>query len=548
MPVHRRSLLIALTVLLILNFIWPRSVLPSILITPFLMGIFTVAVFGIAFSPSLPRHPGLWVCVVVLAVALGPEPEPLTLIGLAVAGMCAWIAIALGQQFAGNTRLLSSFMWALVVGMLLNVAVAWMQYVDVERMFYPLVSQNDSDRPYGSLRQANHLATFSVIGLVAVWWLMREYLLSTHWVVVLASVAISGVALSTSRTGMLELLVLSCFFLMWRAPENRLEFGLFVLAPVWAYLLIELLHALTALLGVDLDGIRGRDMTSVSVRFFYWREAWSLALLHPVSGVGWGNLGFARLFELPFNADAHNTTNAHNLVLHLLAETGFATTFLVLAPVGWLLWRRPPWRAPNSSARWAWMVIAVVGLHSLLEYPIWYMNFLIPTALAFGVLQAAQPVAAQPSPSLPGGLSALMGSMLLLACAWAFADYMRVASIFKEDGRASADLIEVASIQDTFLYRYYADRALVERVPLTGSNAAEMLKVTDRLLKEGPNPLVLWVRLEALCRTGDTLQAIETASLYKTVFPKSHAEFMAINNPSVLRMCGLVPNTVPEQS
>lgn len=542
-----RSLLIPLLGVMVLNFVWPRSVLPSILVTPFLMGACTVAAFAVAFRPSLPRLPGVWVGAVVLAVALGPEPESLALLGLGVAGICAWIAIAFGRQFEWDTWLLASFMWALVVGMLLNAVVAWLQYFDVEQMLYPLISQNDSDRPYGSLRQANHLATFSVIGLLGVWWLFRERLLSTRSVVALAFIAISGVALSASRTGMLELLVLSCFFLLWRKPAQPLEFRIFVLAPVWAYLLIELLQALTTLFGGELDGIRGRDMASVSVRFFYWQEAWSLAVLHPVAGVGWGNLGSARLLELPFNAASHNTTNAHNLVLHLLAETGFATTFLALAPVGWFLWRRPPWRTANNNARWAWMLIAVVGLHSLLEYPIWYMNFLIPTAFAFGVLSAAQPVAAQPSPSLPSGGSALMGSILLLACTWAFADYMRVASIFKEDGRASADLTEVASVQSTFLYRYYADRALVERVPLTESNAAEMLKVTDRLLKEGPNPLVLWVRLEALCRTGDMLRALETAVLYKTVFPKSHAEFMEINSPSVLRACGLAPAKVLEQ-
>ena len=334
---------------------------------------------------------------------------------------------------------------------------------------------------------------------------------------------------------------------MWRRRDSPLELRLFVLAPLWTYLLIELLQALTALIGGDLDGIRGRDMASVSIRFLYWQEAWSLALLHPVAGVGWGNLGAARLFELPFNAEAHNTTNAHNLVLHLLAETGFATTFLALAPVAWLLWRRAPWLAKNANARWAWMLIVVVGLHSLLEYPVWYMNFLIPTAFAFGVLLAAEPVADRPSSALPAGLTALMGVALLLGSAWAFFDYMRVASIFKEDGRASADLAEVASVQNTFLYRYYADRALVERVPLTNSNATEMLKVTDRLLKEGPNPLVLWVRLEALCRTGETLRASEIAELFKSVSPRSHEEFMEINSPSVLRTCGLISTKAIEQ-
>ncbi|MDP3107222.1 PglL family O-oligosaccharyltransferase [Hydrogenophaga sp.] len=547
MPTLQRSLWVLLVGLLVLNFAWPRSILPSILVTPFLMGVFTVAAFGIAFRPALPRIPGLWIFVVVLAVTLGPDPEPLAIAGLAVAGMCAWVAIALGVQFEASTRILTNFMWALVVGMLLNVLVAWMQFFDVERMFYPLVSQNDSDRPYGSLRQANHLATFSVIGLLAVWWLFRQRVLSTHPVVTLSLIALSGVALSTSRTGMLELTVLSCFFLLWRKKDKPVEFLLFVLAPIWTYLLIELLQALSVLIGGELDGIRGRDMASVSARFFYWQEAWSLAKLHPVAGVGWGNLGAARLFELPFNADSHNTTNAHNLVLHMLAETGFATTFLALAPILWLLWRRPPWRMTNSSAQWAWMVIAVIGLHSLLEYPLWYMNFLIPTAFAFGVLLAAQPVAVLPSSALPRGLTGLMGVALLLGSSWAFFDYMRVASIFKEDGRASAELAEVASVQNTFLYRYYADRALVERVPLTNANAAEMLEVTDRLLKEGPNPLVFWVRLEALCRTGNTLGALEMASLYQTVFPKFYEEFMDINSPSVLRTCGLLSTKALEQ-
>jgi O-antigen ligase len=548
MIVSRHFFLIPLLALLVLNFAWPRSMLPSILVTPFLMGAFTVALFGVVYSPALPRLVGVWLAAAVLAMTMGPQPEPLALMALATVAVCAWIAFALGRDFADARRLLAGFMWAVVAGMLLNVLVAWLQYFDVERLFYPLVSQNDSDRPYGSLRQANHLATFSVMGLLAVWWLLREQLLTTRWVIVLAVVAISGVALSASRTGVLELVVLSCLFFCWRRPNARLELGLFVLAPLWTYVLIELLQALTVLLGLDLDGIRGRDMTSVSIRFFYWQEAWTLALQHPVAGVGWGNLGAARLFELPFNADAPNTTNAHNLVLHLLAETGFATTFLVLVPIAWFLWRRPPWRSTNASAQWAWMLIAVMGLHSLLEYPVWYMNFLIPTAIAFGVLQATQPVVDSEKPSLPRGVTASLGAVLVVVSALAFADYMRVANIFKEDGRASADLTEVASIQDTFLFRYYADRALVERVPLTDSNAAEMLKVTDRLLREGANPLVLWVRLEAQCRTRDTLHAGETAALFEVTFPKAHAEFMQMNSAAVLRACGLVATaTLPAQ-
>lgn len=530
----------ALLALLVLNFVWPRSILPSLLVTPFLMGVCTLALSGLAFRPVLPSATGIWLAVSVLAVASSQEPEPLALIALAAAALAAWITIALGQQFDARRELLTGVMWALVAGMVINTVVAGLQYFDVERALYPLVSQNASDRPYGNLRQANHLATFSAIGLLAVWWLYREAALSVRVVCALALLAFLGVAFSASRTGILELVVLSCFLLLWRKSAKPLEVAVFVLAPVWTLLLLECLQFGAVLLGLEVEGIRGRG--SASTRLVYWQEAWSLALLHPTTGVGWGNFAFARLFELPFNSRVEGTANAHNLVMHLLAETGFAITFLVLAPVAWLLWRRPPWRLSGSNARWAWMLIAIVGLHSLLEYPLWYMNFLIPTAFAFGLLLSSASISTQSTKLLPKAVTLLTSCLLLMGTALALYDYLRVASAFDEDNRASADLAKVASIQSTFFYRYYADRALVERVPLTDANAAEMLKVTTRLLNEGPNPLVFWVRVGALCRLGETLQAREVAALYGKAFPKSHAEFMQVNGQAVLKTCGLLPN------
>lgn len=530
----------ALLVLLVLNFVWPRSVLPSLMVTPFLMGGCTLALSGLAFRPVLSRATGAWLAMSLLAIGLSQQPEPLALIALAAAAIGAWIAIALGQEFDARRDLLTGVMWALVAGMVINTLVAGLQYVDVERALYPWVSQNASGRPYGNLRQANHLATFSTIGLLAVWWLYREARLSVHMVCTLALLAILGVAFSASRTGLLELVVLSGFMLLWRKSARPLELAVFVLAPVWMMLLVECLQFGAVLLGHELEGIRGRD--SASTRLVYWQEAWSLALQHPINGVGWGNLAFARVSELPFNARVESTANAHNLVMHLLAETGFAITFFVLAPVAWALWRRPPWRLSGSNARWAWMVIAVVGTHSLLEYPLWYMNFLIPTAFAFGLLLSFEPT---PTPSvrgLPKALTVFASCLLLVGAASALYDYLRVASAFDEDNRASADLAKVASIQSTFFYRHYADRALLERVPLTDANAAEMLKVTTRLLNEGPNPLVFWVRVGALCRLGETLQAREVAALYGKAFPKSHAEFMQVNGQAVLTACGLLPN------
>lgn len=532
-----------LVTLVVLNAVWPRGMAPSFMVAPFLMGALTVACIAWALQPSLSVEAGAWLLAVILAIALGPAPDLLATAGLMVAAVCAWMLLGVGRRCANDTVLLRAFVWAFVAGMLINVAVAWIQFFDVEGALYPLVSINESFRPYGNLRQPNHLATYSVLGLVGVWWLFRSAHLSLHWATPLAMFAATGVAVSGSRTGFIELLIVSFMLMMWWRTARRGEFVVFVLAPLWALAWVELLQLVAPLLSVTIEGIRGREMASVPIRFMYWKEAWTLALMNPVAGVGWGNMAGARLMELPHIPDLPNTDNVHNTVLQLLAETGFATTALVLLPVAWSLWRLPPWRAGSDGARWAWLVIALVGLHSMLEYPLWYMNFLIPAALAFGLHMAssADRSGSAASAVLKKGWTRVLATLLVVASVAAFADYARVASAFKDDGRASSDLKDVAAIQNTVLFRHYADLAVVERVTQTRENAASMLEITQRLLNQGSNPIVMWARLEALCRTGHALQARELAAQYEVIFPSAYTEFMELNPENLLRPCGLLP-------
>ncbi len=532
-----------LAAVVVLNAVWPRGMAPSFMVAPFLMGALTVACIAWAVQPSLSVEAGAWLLAVILAIALGPAPDLLATTGLMVAAVCVWMLLGVGRRCADDAVLLRAFVWAFVAGMLINVAVAWIQFFDGEGALYPLVSINESFRPYGNLRQPNHLATYSVLGLVGVWWLFRSAHLSLRWATSLALFAVTGVALSGSRTGFIELSIISLMLMMWRRTARRGEFVVFVLTPLWALAWVELLQLVAPLLSVTIDGLRGREMASVPIRFMYWKEAWTLALMNPVAGVGWGNMGGARLMELPHIPGLPNTDNVHNTVLQLLAETGFATTALVLLPVAWSLWRRPPWRVGSDGARWAWLVIALLGLHSMLEYPLWYMNFLIPAALAFGLHMAssADGFASPASAVLKERWTRVLAALLVVTSAAAFADYARVASVFKDDGRASSDIQDVAAVQNTVLFRHYADGAVVERVTLTPENAASMLAVTQRLLNQGSNPIVMWTRLEALCRTGHTLQARELAAQYELIFPSAYAEFRQITPESMLRQCELTP-------
>ena len=126
---------------------------------------------------------------------------------------------------------------------------------------------------------------------------------------------------------------------------------------------------------------------SISDRFRLWGAAWTLWLEHPLQGLGWG--GFAADYYRHVTAiDADNLyglyQNSHNIVLHLLAETGLIGGLLLVVPL--LIWIFHVLRAPRDARLW-WLLglTGVFAIHSLLEYPLWYAYFLGVAALLLGI-------------------------------------------------------------------------------------------------------------------------------------------------------------------
>jgi hypothetical protein len=119
--------------------------------------------------------------------------------------------------------------------------------------------------------------------------------------------------------------------------------------------------------------------------------AWLIFLSHPVLGAGFGEFAW-HAFELstdlsgpfPPGLDRHG----HNLFLQLLAETGVAGLLCVAVPlVSWL--HRLPWSHLTPARCWALGVLAVIGLHSMVEFPLWHANFLGVFAMLFGFASPA---------------------------------------------------------------------------------------------------------------------------------------------------------------
>jgi len=102
------------------------------------------------------------------------------------------------------------------------------------------------------------------------------------------------------------------------------------------------------------------------------------------------------------------TDHAHNLVFHTMAEFGIAGVAVLCAGLASLLlaMRR---QEPTAHLWWLCAVLAIRGIHSMLEYPLWYAYF-----RGIAALGASETAALQVGDRSRGRL--LLVPMLLLGC------------------------------------------------------------------------------------------------------------------------------------
>ena len=114
---------------------------------------------------------------------------------------------------------------------------------------------------------------------------------------------------------------------------------------------------------------------------------WHLILQKPWTGWGWGELDYAHYITLfPGARFCVLLDNAHNLPLHLAVELGLPFALLVCGVASLWVWRARPWAETDPVRQLAWGILAVVGLHSMLEFPLWYGPFQIVTLWALALL------------------------------------------------------------------------------------------------------------------------------------------------------------------
>lgn len=474
----------------------------------------------------------------VLPFAGNPSPAVWPWLSAAFAAGVLLLLFAWARRFALTPETVRRG-W--IVAAALSAAMGMVQYFGFSEHFLPWVNQTRPGEAFGNLRQRNQFASLMGIGLVALIWRQQpgpgKYLPLLLLLLILLAL---GNAVSSSRTGALQwLAMLLVAWVYSRAGSHRAGRTALLAFAVYLLGVLVLPWLLVLLTGAHAGGLVARfeETPGCASRLVLWSNVLTLIREKPWFGWGWGELDYAHYMTLyPGERFCEILDNAHNLPLHLAVELGIPFAAAVCAALAWLVWRARAWRETDPSRQMAWAVLALIGLHSLLEYPLWYGPFQMAVALCIYLLwtrrtggadsQArTRPEAARTARPL----LAAAGSIILAAVAYAAWDYHRVSQIYlapaQRDRAYRDNTLEKSSA--TKLFRQQADFAALSLTPMTSANALQIYVQSTELLHFSPEPRVIEKVIESAVMLRRDDEAMRHLARYRAAFPQNHAQWRA---------------------
>ncbi|MFG6447472.1 Wzy polymerase domain-containing protein [Roseateles sp. BYS180W] len=480
-----------------------------------------------------PRWGAVELCLslLLLAAALAPlwRSQPLSIalgqLGMLGAALVVFRA-ACGVPAAQRLAVWEAFAAAVLALGLCSALVALVQVFAPDWADGVLIARSGLvGRAVGNIRQPNHLASilmWAAVALAALWQsgALQRWLQGSARLAALAAWALMGLlmlamVLSASRTGVLGVLMLA----VWGGLDRRLLSGrvrlLLVLSPLllalawWGMSWWSAQQGLT--LGAESRLAEGAGSPS---RVAILRNAWALLQAHPWLGVGWGEFNLAwTLTPFPDRPIAF-FDHTHNLPLQWLVELGWPLGLLCLGLLGWGLWQavrqcaQQPTLREALALRSALMLVLTIGLHSLLEYPLWYAYFLLPAVFALGLVLGSGPQRESRPTELPSRGMLLAGvamSVGALLTAW---DYQRVVEIYQPSARSVSLSERIARGQQSWFFAAQANYAAATS-PQPSAKTLEAARMTAHHLSD-VRLLMAWAKsLHAVGKTDEARYVVQ---------------------------------------
>lgn len=374
------------------------------------------------YPPWSSFHLDTWVAIVLCGIAAAviirsPGKVLVSPMGLVVTALLfvPWLQYAAGLlTFIGTawivTAYLLGFLLALMVGarwesatpgqladgLFLAIGIASLFSIGLQLHQWLLLDRLDIwsmgegfGRPFANFGQPNQLGTFLIWGLLATAWGVQRKYVGIGVTLLLSLYLLFGLALTGSRTAWIAVAIVMVAAWFWRRLWGS-RWTPWIVTGLGVYFAVCVLTVgwLSQILLLGNGSIEVQDIARLAgeTRPQVWRLFIDAALQRPWFGYGWDQVATAHLAAALGQPGLNILfSHSHNLFLDLMLWCGIPLGLLASTALVWWLWRsfRAVQRAEDALLL---LLVVVVANHAMLELPLHYAYFLLPTGLVIGVL------------------------------------------------------------------------------------------------------------------------------------------------------------------
>jgi O-antigen ligase len=455
-------------------------------------------------QPELPRVILLPIGMMLLLLVqylLGKVPSFEQTLLLTMYFLWAALLVMLGHRLRVELGLplvatvLAAF---LVAGTELNTLAGIFQHYRWRTFLDSVITVKTATAVYGNIAQPNHYADYIALGLASIGLLHVRWSLRNWQTALLVAPMLFVMVLSGSRSAWLYLLFLAGMSYLWqRRDKSYLPVLKYTLLLILGFGLMHLVVQIPWLAGVGGDVTTLRrlfgEADSGGIRVYLWKESWLIFTHFPLLGSGFGQFALQHFqlgSELRDLRIVGLYNNAHNLVMQLAAETGLAGLSILFATLG--IWLAQALREHRTIYQWWGLaMLSVLGIHSLLEYPLWYGYFIAVAAISLGLLETRK---YQLELRFLGRLS--VAAILILgvvSTAQLFAGYKKLEASLKIQPLSGDDATYVPRLRDALLavdnyalLRPYAELYMSSLIETSPDHLAEKLHLNEQAMRFVP--------------------------------------------------------------